>query len=423
MRISILADCHINKNTYSSVKDKVVNHLPFRTVDHQNAFKFTIDQSISLKSDLVVIIGDVFDDDKPSEELSAFFNSQIRRLRENKIPVIIMVGNHDFNKKSHSLLPLKELELSYAKVIDAPTILPFKDHLLLLFPYSLDIEQEVVSTKELFNSFVSEAKQTIATTSEYKDKKILFFGHFGVAGASMNQIIAKNSGLMDSNSAKRLSKKNYRNLKEEDIYVVDLDEIGAEYVFLGDYHRHQVLPTEKCKAMYTGSLERSDFSEIGQKKGFIVYDDSMEENAKLGRCKFIEYASCREFIEIRGTLTEIKDGIRMANKKYKDPVVKVVFVGDLNQYLQYSANLPKIKDEVIDKLNPIHVEFQQEIASDPQTEIEEAQVKLMENTASVKMDVNNIISEIICDIEVDKEEASVLIGMAKEIYSEVKEEK
>ncbi len=422
MQISILADCHINKNTYSSVKDKIVNHLPFRTVDHQNAFKFAIDKTIAEKSDLVVIIGDVFDDDKPSEELSAFFNSQVRRLRDSKIPLIIMVGNHDFNKKSHSLLPLKELELAYAKVIDVPTVLPFRDHLLLLFPYSLEIEQDVIGTKELLNKFILESKSTIDATPEYQGKRVLFFGHFGVAGASVNQIINKNNGLMDTNTARRLSKKNFRNTNEEDIYVVDLDNIGAEYVFLGDYHRHQVLPTEKCKAMYTGSMERSDFSEIGQKKGFIIYDSNMDETAKLGKCKFVEYQNCREFIEIRGSLNEIKDGLRMANKKYKDPVVKIVFVGDLNQYLQYSANLPKLKDEVLEKLNPIHIEFQQEVSGDPQTEAEEQQASMMENTSSIKMDVNNIISEIICDIEVDKEEANVLIGMAKEIYSEVKGE-
>lgn len=416
MQITISADCHINKNTYSSVKDRIFTHLPFRTVDHQNAFKNLIDKTIELKSDLVVLIGDIFDDDKPSEELSGFFNSQLKKLRDSKIPIIIMSGNHDFNKKSHALLPLRELELAYAKVIDKPTILPFKDYLLMLFPYSIDIENGTETTKNLFFKFLEESKLKI---EEHKDKKLMFFGHFGVAGASINQVIEKQSGLMDGNLSKRLMKSNYRNTNEEDIYVSDLDDIGAEYVFLGDYHRHQILPTEKCKAMYTGSIERSDFSEIGQKKGFILYNDSFEDHKKMGKCKFVEYKNCREFIEIRGALNDILESIKSYSAKHKDPVVKVVFVGNSSQYIEYSSHLSKIKDKIKEKINPIHIDFQQEIESEEYVEEEE---KIMEDPAAFKIDVVDIISEIIADLEQDKKEYEILSQMGKDIYKEAKGE-
>ena len=273
MRISIEADCHLNKALYKGVLDKKATTLPFRTVDFMRAHHYIVTQNIErIKPDLMVIAGDTFDTYDPSNEVRAFNARQLKRLDDAGIKVIILVGNHDICKKHHALSPIKSFRFENIEVIEEPTLKVFGDKVLMLFPYSIKVERNEISIKDQFNEFVASCKKQIETEEKYQGKDVLFFGHFGVKGAVQKQYTdAVDEHLLTN--ATTTKKKNRVNLSPNDISVDDLETINAKYIFLGDYHQHQVLPVKNSVAMYAGSIERTDMSEHNQSKGYVVYDD------------------------------------------------------------------------------------------------------------------------------------------------------
>lgn len=420
MKIAIFADVHLNKSTYGQVKDKDLSHLPFRTVDFMRAFEYGIDKAIGLRPDLCVVVGDTFDNHYPNNDVSGFLNSQLRKLREAGIHTILMVGNHDVCKKHHALKPLKELELGFVKIVDAPTMIEMNGYVLMFFPYSLDIEQDKITTKKQFMEFVSDVRQEIVDNPNLQNSKVVFFGHFGVQGATLNQYSDKPNGLITEQSIKRIAKRNFRNFDEGAITVNELDDIGAQYIFLGDYHKHQVLPTKTCKAMYVGSIEKTDINEMGQKKGFLFFDDTMPESEKLGTCCFVEYPNCRQFLELRGNWNDIKNAAKSINETNNGAIVKISFVGNKEQLIECNANLQKLKDWLKKKIDPIHIMYEQDIIDEQDkkeaSEMEEQIIKSGKIDAS---DVLTVAIEMIDETEKDKSENELLKNMATEIYNEI----
>ena len=420
MRLSIVADSHLNKATYSHIKDKIHSHLPFRTVDFMKAFTFTVDKTIEKNADLFVLAGDSFDTFYPGNDVSGFFNAQLKRLKNNNVDSIIMVGNHDVSKKSHALKPLKELDLDFAKIIDEPNMMVYKNNILMLFPYSLEVEQDKISVKEQFNKFIADCKKKIQEDPSLANMQILFFGHFGVMGASMNQYADKPHGLITDKIMKRMSKRSFRNYNESSITVKDLDEIGAHYVWLGDYHNHQVLKTEHCISMYVGSIERGDINEMGQKKGFVFYDSDAEVKGTIGRCRYVEYDSCRSFVELRGNWSEIKDAAKMLDDSNKGAIVKISFSGSRAQLVDCASGLPKLKDELRTKIDPIHIVYEQNIIDDNDTiNAKEIEQEIIDRGYIEKTDIIDVASDMIDEVEKDESEKNELVKLAHAIYDEV----
>ena len=75
-----------------------------------------------------------------------------------------------------------------------------------------------------------------------------------------------------------------------------------DYVGFGHIHRHQVLQKEKPLILYAGSLERVDFGEENEDKGFIY----LELERKKTRYEFIS-TKPRKFLTIHCNLTDASD--------------------------------------------------------------------------------------------------------------------
>ena len=56
------------------------------------------------------------------------------------------------------------------------------------------------------------------------------------------------------------------------LMVSSLQKQGIDYVALGHIHKHQILRSESPMVVYSGSLERVDFSEELDEKGFCIID-------------------------------------------------------------------------------------------------------------------------------------------------------
>ena len=410
MKISVIADCHLNKVNFSSFKDKE-SGTPYKSHDFMKAFKYMIDLNITdIKPDLLVIAGDIFDTYDPSNDVRAFFNEQLSRLVEQKIPVIVLVGNHDICKKNHALSPIAKINVKSIKVVEEPKLIHFKGHVLLLYPYSLSVERSIISQRNLFAKFAEESKKKIAENKDLQNKPILFFGHFGVKGAKLN------AGL--SSSGKQM---NFKNASSHDITMNDLDSIGADYVFLGDYHEHQILPTNNCIAMYTGSVERDDITQRAQPKGFLLYDTEHPHAPDYGKVKFIEYPNCRPMISLSGSVKEIQAGIDKLTDEDKGAAVRIVYIGDRKGLNEFSLSIDGMRHEIRQKVQPVHIFDSQNVID---TEVEEKGRKLeqdiVERGHMSEDEVVEVVNDIIKDL-VEESEVEILQKMAGEIRKEAKE--
>lgn len=427
MKIGIISDCHLNKAVYKSVSDRIWANLPFRTADFMRSFEYMIDKCIEMAVELVVIPGDVYDNFDPSNEVRGFFSSQMSKLADAKIPVIILIGNHDVCMKHHALKDIKELGLKNIKVYEEPSILEHKGHQFLLFPYSLDIEQRKITIKDEFDKFVEKVQ------ANKKDMPTIFFGHFGVKGGKMNEYIdtATIRNLMDETTTETTTteteievkvKKDYINTNINDISCEDLDRLEADYLILGDYHQHQVLKTKNGIGMYTGSIEKTSMAEREHTKGFIVYDSDAEEIEFLGKCRFVEYPNCRPMVELKGDLVEIKKQFAQLDyPKYQDAIVKISFEGNSEDLVGFSIGLEPFKKEIKERINAIHIYHKQVIKNEEQeSKASEIEKQIMEKGHIEETDVIGVVKEMVIEQIEDKEEQKLTIELAEEIYEETR---
>ena len=85
-------------------------------------------------------------------------------------------------------------------------------------------------------------------------------------------------------------------------YILDIKSLARkelDYIALGHIHRHQVL-NENPKVVYPGSLERIDFGEEKDIKGFCVieFDPNLEMGQKQSKYQFVP-VNARDFITIK----------------------------------------------------------------------------------------------------------------------------
>jgi len=440
MKIVCISDLHLSKSVYG-VMDREFTNIPFRSADFMRSFKWMIDKCISeIKPDLVVIGGDVYDYYDVSNSIRGFFSNQLSRLAENKIPCIIIVGNHDICQRHHALNDIQELKLKSIKVIDQFDIIEFKGHRLCLFPYSLDIEQKKVTLEKSMSNFTEYLNDY---RKDKDDRPTIFFGHFGIYGAILNDYEKNDgpAGAKNDNGAyddlenidedddgieitkTTTTRLDYYNSRKDDVHVSVLDALGVDYILMGDFHKHQRLKT-KTIGFYCGSIERTGFNEKNQPKGFIVYDSDAPMDEKYGKCQFIEYPNCRPMIDIRGNFESIKQQFSTYDcSKYQGAIVRLVCTGTSNDLINFSAGIEEFKKEISKKIDPIHMftvpkPAKDKIQKQAATTLEK---EIMERGHFTDKDVLDVLSEMVGERVKNKEEQAEVMKIANQIYNEVKE--
>ena len=256
MKIIHLADTHLGYSAYRKVSERGFNQ---REEDINAAFIQAIDKIIELKPEIVLHCGDLFDAVRPSNRILHLALSQILRLIQAKIKVIIISGNHDTPKQRYlgsvfsifEVLPIQSNQLwiahkgCYEKIgLDGMTI-----HALPQCPSPEQFEQEL-------------AKITLDPNT----KNILML-HAGTKGMQEFSHGDFNELLIDSR------------------YL----EKPFDYIALGHYHGQVQVGKG---AYYSGSTERLSFNEVNRAKGFL------EINLDQGSRPVFHELKIRPMIEI-----------------------------------------------------------------------------------------------------------------------------
>jgi exonuclease SbcD len=317
------ADIHFGMENYGVIDPVMGIHT--RLLDFSRALNHCIDYAINNQVDFFLFAGDAYKTTNPSPTQQRLLLKCFLRLHKAGIPLIIIVGNHDnplsFGK-AHSLDIFHELPLEGFHVIAKPTS-------LMLMTKSGPVQIVGIPWPTRTTIAISE-NHTFKNNSELTEyiaaKTGDIIAHFAqqlnpTLPAVLSAHLTVSTGIF-SGSEKRA------------IYGTDplflpsqLAIPPFDYVGLGHLHRHQNLnPHGYPAVVYSGSIERIDFGERKEEKGFCDVTIHDKGNTTY---EFVEVPT-RRFIQLECRLNETSSQTEqilsvLKNHDLTDAIVKLLY--------------------------------------------------------------------------------------------------
>lgn len=317
------ADIHFGMENYGRVD--AVTGIHSRLLDFKKALDFCVDYAIEQKVDAFVFAGDAYKTTNPSPTQQRLLFSCLIRLVHAGIPVVLVIGNHDnplsFGK-AHALDIFGQVPIEGFHVVSKPQIIrlqtksgPFN---ILGIPWptrntiALSKQHAYTSSTQLAHHIAECVSKIISAYAQELEPDVpaILVGHLTVG-----------NGIF-SGSEKRAIYGNDPTFMPSQLAIPPLD-----YVALGHLHRHQNLnPSGNIPIVYAGSIERIDFGERKEPKGFCHVTITQKGKATY---KHIETPT-RPFIQFDIVLHESMNQTQqilmaLKEKDIQDAVVKIVY--------------------------------------------------------------------------------------------------
>ncbi len=261
------ADAHIDIATHG--KHDPETGLPIRVHDFLKALDTIVDQAIDEKVDLVIFAGDAYKDRTPSPTFQREWGRRMMRLPLAGIPTLLLIGNHDISPASgraHTLQEFDTLQVPKVRVLNKPE---------LLTPADLwGLPLQVLALPWVFrSSLMASLELTTAdgdTINDEIEKRLTT-----ILQAKMNELDPSLPAVLVAHgSVQGAVYGNERTVMLGKDLVLPgslVKDPRLDYVALGHIHKHQNLnPGQHPPVVYPGSIERVDFGEAADEKGFII---------------------------------------------------------------------------------------------------------------------------------------------------------
>lgn len=320
-------DVHFGTENYGKTDPKTGLHSRF--LDFVKSFENCADQAIEQGVDFFLFCGDAYKTAYPTPTQQKQFLRILFKLQQAKIPVVIVVGNHDHPLsfgKSHSLDVFTTVPLEGIHVFSKPEVIKLDTKSgpvqIVGIPWPM---RHNLMTKEAHRqkdpseiaSYISEkVGQIIAKFAQELDEKIpaVLAGHLTVS-----------TGIFSGSEKCAV-------FGSDPLFLpTQLAIKPFDYVALGHLHRYQDLNASGYPSVvYSGSVERIDFGERKEKKGFCVVElDETKEWGKRSIHRFIELET-RPMIQIELKLVEGKSQTKqiveeIEKHEINGAIVKIVY--------------------------------------------------------------------------------------------------
>lgn len=303
MSIKLLhfADVHLGMENYGMLD--VETGMNSRVLDFLDAMDYMISIAEEECIDLTVFAGDAFKSRQPNPTLMYQFAKRIQRLA-NIAPVVMIVGNHDYvgHGRVSPLMLMAEVEAAYSIwVMDSVGCVDVGYAYVVTLPW-LDKSHNI-------DSVLYDVERVLDAIGDDDVPRILA-AHCSVEGAvygSERQVMLGRDTMYP------------RELFCNDMW---------DYVALGHIHKHQVLD-DHPPVIYPGSLERIDFGESGDVKGFVIADVMVN-------------GSSWEFVDVDArpmVVVDVEHGLQsIGNVDVEEAIVKVVVHSESGVTCEEAAN-------------------------------------------------------------------------------------
>ncbi len=271
IKVLHLSDIHLGSTTHGQINPNT--GLNTRLEDFTKALTTCIDRAISEPADLVLFGGDAFPDATPAPLVQQLFATQFRRLADAQIPTVLLVGNHDQHSQGQggaSLAIYRSLAVPGFIVGDRLETHRVKtqagDIQIITIPWLTRSalltrsDTDGLSMAEVGGLLIDRLKVVLEGEIRQLDPDIptILLAHVMVDRATYGaeRFLAAGKGFTIPLS------------------LLCRDEF--DYVALGHVHRHQIL-FQNPLVVYPGSIERVDFGEEKEDKGYCWLEISKGE--------------------------------------------------------------------------------------------------------------------------------------------------
>jgi exonuclease SbcD len=261
------ADLHLGVENYGRIDP--ATGLSTRLMDFLRSYDQVVDYALENDVSLVVFSGDAYKTRDPSPTYQREFARRIRRLSAAGIPTVLVAGNHDTPHaigRATTVQIFATLEVENVHVAKKPEVIAIetRDGPVQIVALPWVTRSALLARDEYKNKNLEEINQLIldriTNIVEGPD------GLISQLDRTVPTILAAHATVQGAVYGSERSVM----LGQEVILPPSLAKNPAfDYVALGHIHKHQVL-YEEPPVIYSGSIERIDFGEEREDKGFVV---------------------------------------------------------------------------------------------------------------------------------------------------------
>lgn len=381
-------------------------HLHGRTLDYLESFDILIDFAIEEDVDLALFAGDAFDGHNPTQHLLTLFSRRVVRLAR-QCPLVMVPGNHDMPGPVYKSSSLDVFDSDIPNVIVANKykviVVETKSGPVQVGAFPYPMRQHILSASDLrrskkdtFPKYQALLVEKLEEMSEQlqPDMPSILLGHFTVSGSVYG---SERPMILD---------------KEAEIPLMEvIEDYSWDYVALGHIHKRQKV-WDDPPVMYCGSLDRIDFSEEEEEKGFILIH--IDEEDFQVECEWID-------VDARPMVTIEVDAIRVDNVSghiketieehdVKDAIVRLIIKCDDTVYVNNEEIIRQLEEkgmyylqEMSTKIPPqfrARLELEKDIAAYSPTEILDVYFQDKGLDGNEKEDLLELAVEIMEDTDV-----------------------
>ncbi len=293
MKILHFSDLHLGVESYGRIDP--ATGLSSRLFDFLFALDQVVDYALENKVDLLLFCGDAYKSREPSQTQQREFAKRINRLSTNGIPIFLLIGNHDLPNaicRATTTEIFDTLTIENVYVANRPGIYPIPTKSGTVQIVSLPwLRRSALLSKEEsknlnFDQLNERLREVLTNIIAAKVPELdpelpaILAAHVWISGAQVGSERLITIG------------------QEHALLLSNVANPAFDYVALGHIHKHQVL-SENPPVVYAGSLERLDFSEAEDDKGFYVIEIEPDKETGERRVSFhFHPVSGRRFVSI-----------------------------------------------------------------------------------------------------------------------------
>jgi DNA repair protein SbcD/Mre11 len=266
MKIIHFADLHLGVENYGRIDP--ATGLSSRLVDFLAAFDQLVDYALENRADLVLFCGDAYKNREPTQTQQREFARRIDRLSRAGVPVFLLIGNHDMPNavgRATATEIFDTLSVKNVYVANRPDVykIPTAAGPIQVAALPWLRRSALLGREDARNLTLEEVKRKMEAALTEMVSRLA-----GRLDPALPAVLAAHAWVTGA----RVGSESTMTIGQEPALLLgNVANPAFDYVALGHIHKHQVL-RESPPVVYAGSLERVDFGEENDDKGFYVVD-------------------------------------------------------------------------------------------------------------------------------------------------------
>jgi len=409
IRVLHFADIHVGVENYGRTDPETGVSTRVRDFLHR------LDEMIAYAAendvDLTIFAGDAFKTRSPNPTFQREFAHRVRDLAA-LAPIVLLVGNHDV---APTLLKATTVEIYDTLAVPNVTVASeYKNHLIETKRGPVVVGTAPYPMRSRILENVSTAGMTIAATDKLVEQQLteilttlcdeantladeagenvprLLTGHFSIDGA----VVSSERGIMLG--------------RDVNVPRTILADPAWDYIAMGHIHKHQSLGDGTPPIVYSGSMERIDFGEEGDPKGFCWVELARGETS----WQFIP-VDARNFVTLKADLRDdprpTQTTIQLIEKhNLRNAVVRLLLRMSPESEAQFNENAVR---EALRRSAAFHIaSIRKEVDHPERTRL---------GTSPEGLTPEQLLDRYLLSREIPPERRAELIELASEIFDEV----